>query len=137
MLRLIQICTFIFISSVTIAQQTDSLIVKSIYFGGGSYYIDDEQIAEMQKFIEGIDHIEYYEVVIFSHTDNIGGKEYNEWLSRQRSSAVYYQLLKINVPKELIEIKDLGYKNALYTNRSHSGRIKNRRVDIILVPIVF
>lgn len=119
------------------SQNADSLIMKSIYFGGGSYYIDDEQILEMQKFINGVEHIEHFEVVIFSHTDNIGGKEYNQWLSQKRSEAVYYELLKIKVPKELIEIKDLGYENALYTNRSHLGRIKNRRVDIILVPIVF
>lgn len=119
------------------SQSADSLIMKSIYFGGGSYYIDDEQILEMQNFINEVEHIEHFEVVIFSHTDNIGGKEYNQWLSQKRSEAVYYELLKIKVPKELIEIKDLGYENALYTNRSHLGRVKNRRVDIILVPIVF
>lgn len=138
MSRLVLVFTFLMLlPSVTWSQAADSLIIKSIYFGGGSYYIDEEQIQEMQLFINEIDHIEHYEVVIFSHTDNIGGKEYNEWLSRKRSSAVYYELLKINVPKELIEIKDLGYENSLYTNRSHLGRIKNRRVDIILVPIVF
>ena len=137
MLRLYSLFIFMTLSSIAWSQRSDTLIIKSIYFGGGSYYIDDDQIAEMQEFINGIEHIEYYEVVIFSHTDNIGGKKYNEWLSRQRSSAVYYELLKINVPEELIEIKDLGYKNSLYTNRSHSGRIHNRRVDIILVPIVF
>lgn len=122
---------------VFLAQGQDSLIIKSIYFGGGSFYIDDLQVSEIKDFIEAVENLEHYEVVIFSHTDNIGGKEYNEWLSRMRSLSVYQELLNINVPKELMEIKDLGYNNPLYTNRSHGGRRMNRRVDIILSPVVF
>ncbi|MEP2772118.1 MAG: OmpA family protein [Fulvivirga sp.] len=128
---------FLFTLTATAVSAQDSLIVKSIYFGGGSFYIDDIQLQEMKEFIDAVENLEYYEVVIFSHTDNIGGKEYNEWLSRMRSMSVYQELLNINVPKELMEIKDLGYSNPLYTNRSHGGRRMNRRVDIILSPVVF
>ncbi|MTI19735.1 OmpA family protein [Fulvivirga sp. RKSG066] len=115
----------------------DSLIVKSIYFGGGSYYIDGQQIEELETFIDQIERIENYEIIIFSHTDNIGGKEYNEWLSQMRSTSVVKELLEINVPEELIEIRDFGFSNPLYTNRTHNGRVMNRRVDVILSPIVF
>lgn len=128
---------FLFSCAVSVLHAQDSLIVKSIYFGGGSFYIDDIQVLEIKEFIESVENLEYYEVVIFSHTDNIGGKEYNEWLSKMRSLSVYQELLNINVPKELMEIKDLGYSNPLYTNRSHGGRRMNRRVDIILSPVVF
>ncbi len=114
-----------------------SLIKKSIYFGGGSYYIDEQQIEELRKFIEEVENIQNYEVNIFSHTDPIGGKEYNEWLSSKRSEAVYLELLEISVPAEIIKIRDFGFTNALYTNYSSGGRRMNRRVDVILWPIVF
>ena len=115
----------------------DSLIRKSIYFGGGSYFIDDFQVEELQQFIEDVERLENYEVIIFSHTDNIGGREYNEWLSRMRSGAVIEELLQMNVPAELIKTRNFGLSNPLYTNTSHNGRVMNRRVDIILWPIVF
>ena len=114
-----------------------SLIKKSIFFGGGSYYIDEGQIEELREFIEGIENIQNYEVNIFSHTDPIGGKEYNEWLSTKRSEAVYLELLEISVPSNIIKIRDFGFSNALYTNYSSGGRRMNRRVDVILWPIVF
>lgn len=117
--------------------QVDSLIRQSIYFGGGSYYIDDGQIQEMSDFIDKVGNLENYEIVIFSHTDNIGGKEYNEWLAKMRSEAVLHQLKLKGIPEEMMEIKDLGQDNPLYTNRSFQGRRMNRRVDVILTPIVF
>ncbi|MDX1628987.1 MAG: OmpA family protein [Fulvivirga sp.] len=123
-------------TSMTVYAQ-DSLIVKSIYFGGGSYYIDGDQVLELKEFIESIEDLNHYEIAIFSHTDNIGSKEYNQWLSRMRSQAVFEELINIEVPRELIEIKDFGYTNPLYTNKSHAGRVKNRRVDVILSPIVY
>jgi len=133
-----RILLFVILAGCAITSQAqDSLILKSIYFGGGSYFIDDEQITELEEFIKSVERLENYEVIIFSHTDNIGGKEYNKWLSKMRSQSVYQELLDINVPEELIEIKDFGLSNPLYTNRTHSGRIRNRRVDVILSPIVF
>ena len=115
----------------------DDILKKSIFFGGGSYYVDDVQRDELQDFIQSVDRIQNYEVIIFSHTDNIGGKEYNAWLSQMRSEAVEQQLHQFDVPEELIKIRDFGLTNPLYTNTSHDGRIMNRRVDVILWPIVF
>lgn len=115
----------------------DSLLLKSIYFGGGSYYVDEFQVNELYQFIDAVEQLENYEIIIFSHTDNIGGLEYNQWLSKMRSDAVVDQLLLKGISEELIEIRDFGLTNPLYTNYSGAGRRGNRRVDVILWPIVF
>ncbi|TRX59583.1 OmpA family protein [Fulvivirga sp. M361] len=115
----------------------DSLLIKSIYFGGGSYYVDEFQVAELYDFINSVEQLENYEIIVFSHTDNIGGIEYNEWLSKMRGEAVVDRLLLKGIAKELIEIRDFGLTNPLYTNYSGSGRRGNRRVDVILWPMVF
>lgn len=115
----------------------DSLLLKSIYFGGGSYYVDEIQINELYDFIDGVEKLEDYEIIIFSHTDNIGGVEFNRWLSQMRSEAVKLELIRHGIVEELIEIRDFGLSNPLYTNRSNSGRRGNRRVDVILWPLVF
>ncbi|QSE96416.1 OmpA family protein [Fulvivirga lutea] len=117
------------------AQGQDSLIRKSIYFGGGSYYIDEYQGDEIIDFLNSIDDLTKYEIVLFSHTDNIGGKQYNEWLSHMRSEAVKYELIQFGIREEEIDIRAFGQDNPLYSNKSSDGRVMNRRVDIILVPI--
>lgn len=136
MLRFILMFIVVGVSNCAIGQ-IDSLRMKSIYFGGGSFYIDDYQIQELVDFINSEENLDHFEVIIFSHTDNIGGKEYNEWLSQRRSQAVYNQLLAIPVPEEIIKIRDFGMENPLFTNRVRQGRQGNRRVDVILWPVVF
>ena len=118
-------------------EEEEELIRKSIYFGGGSYFIDDFQISELKEFMTTVEDIRNFEVILFSHTDPIGGKEYNEWLSQKRSEAVYHELLQMDIPEEIITIRDFGRDNPLYINSSHKGRQLNRRVDVILWPVVF
>lgn len=115
----------------------DDLLLKSIYFGGGSYYVTPGQADELAEFILDIEDLEHYQVIVFSHTDNIGGKEYNRWLSKMRSNAVYEVLMEIPVSGKQIKIRDFGQENPLYSNEGSKGRRANRRVDIIVVPVMF
>jgi outer membrane protein OmpA-like peptidoglycan-associated protein len=110
--------------------------LKSIYFGGGSYDIDNEQINELFQLIDSIPNIERYQISITSHTDNIGGKAYNEWLSGKRSEVVLDYLLLKKLKRENIFIKDFGQENPWYNNNTHQGRIRNRRVDIVFSPLI-
>ena len=131
---------FVLLTASVFAQSQDSekaKLRKSVFFGGGSYYISDEQVASIRNFILEFENLENYEITIAGHTDNIGGKEYNEWLSYMRSNAVKGELIKIEIPAEMIHIKEFGEDNPLYDNRSRYGKNLNRRVDIILTPIVF
>ena len=137
MLRAIVFYISIISSTFLFGQESDSLKRQSIYFGGGSYYIDEEQLLKLQEFFSQVENLNEYEIVLFSHTDNIGGKEYNEWLSMKRSSAVINHIKSLGIPEELTKVKNLGMDNPLYTNRTSNGRMMNRRVDVILVPITF
>ena len=137
MLRRILLLIFLFpVLAFSQENADDALLIKSIYFGGGSYYIDYQQIIELQKFLISIPQIETYDMTVHSHTDNIGGVEYNNWLSQMRSTTVVEELIQNNIPAELIEIKDFGLHNPVYDNSTWEGRIRNRRVDIILHPLV-
>jgi outer membrane protein OmpA-like peptidoglycan-associated protein len=118
------------------AQQDE--IRKSIYFDGGSYLIDAFQAGDLAHWLDSIPNLlDIYEIQLISHTDPIGGKRYNEWLSRMRSEAVFQILLDRDIPEKVIHIKDWGLENPVYANDNFMGRIKNRRVDVILRPVVF
>jgi outer membrane protein OmpA-like peptidoglycan-associated protein len=128
---------FIFFSTAVSAQQQEQQEIRmSIYFGGGDYHVDTLQAIELHHWLDSIPNLEKYEVHLISHTDPIGGREYNEWLSQMRSEAVKQLVLQKQIPEHRISVKDWGVDNAVYTNRTRSGMRMNRRVDVILFPIV-
>jgi len=112
-------------------------MVRSIYFGGGSAYISKQQAQELYDFVKNIKHLEYYEINIMSHTDNIGGREFNEYLSRMRSASVIDLLKAMDIPQEKLKFKDFSIDSPAYDNNTWEGRERNRRVDIQFKPIVF
>lgn len=112
-------------------------IIRSIYFGGGSYYINETQRDVIDQFLDSLPYLENYQISINSHTDNIGGAEYNAWLSQMRSDAVLYQLTGKQIPKEKVLIKNSGQFNPYFDNDTNIGRMSNRRVDIVFTPPVF
>ena len=137
-MRSLPIILFVLAGFSSVAQQQEDEIRKSIFFGGGSYYISDDQITELYHWLDSVPNLlEKYEIHLISHTDPIGGKEYNEWLSRMRSGAVFGLLIQKAIPEHKITIKDWGLENAVYRNDSYEGMIMNRRVDVILYPIIF
>jgi outer membrane protein OmpA-like peptidoglycan-associated protein len=131
--------TYLFILPLlSYGQQASDEIRKSIYFGGGSYYISEDQITELYHWLDSIPNaMDKYDIQLISHTDPIGGKEYNEWLSEMRSHAVLGLLLQRAIPERKISIKDWGLDNPVYNNASWQGMQMNRRVDVILYPIIF
>lgn len=120
------------------AQQHIDEIRKSIFFGGGSYIISEDQAKELYHWLDSIPSLlEKYDIHLISHTDPIGGKEYNEWLSKMRSTAVQELLIRKPIPENKISVKDWGLENAVYRNDTYNGMKLNRRVDVILYPIIF
>jgi len=115
----------------------DSIRIKSIYFGGGSYVIDEVQLYELHEFINNIEQPDHYQITITSHTDNIGGEAFNKWLSEMRGGAVIEQLLNRIIDRERIHLENKGLEDPLYDNDTSLGRRANRRVDVIFTPIVY
>ena len=107
---------------------------KSIFFGGGNWYVDSQQKQELFDWIDAVPDLHEYEIVIHSHTDNIGSKEYNAWLSEMRSEAVFQILEMHDIPADWLFIRDYGEDNPDFSNDSYMGRLNNRRVDVVLIP---
>jgi Outer membrane protein and related peptidoglycan-associated (lipo)proteins len=106
--------------------------IISIYFGGGSYFIDDEQIYDLKTFINEVDNLARYQIEVHGHTDSIGSLQFNEYLSHMRCRAVIFELLKLSIEQETIFQYDHGEQDPHYSNETWNGKLHNRRVDIIL-----
>lgn len=130
--------SFLIISFASIAQNEQEELRRSIYFGGGSYSIDEDQMSMLSDWLDSIPNLlDKYQIQLISHTDPIGGKEFNEWLSKMRSLSVYEILIEKDIPERFISIKDWDFENPVYSNQSRRGMWMNRRVDVILYPFVF
>lgn len=137
-MKLFFLSSLVFATILSTAQVGRDEIRKSIFFDGGSYEIDEYQIIELSRWLDSIPNLlDKYEIQLISHTDPIGGKRYNEWLSKMRSQSVFLLLLSKDIPEHIIHAKDWGLDNPVYSNDNFRGRILNRRVDVILHPVVF
>jgi outer membrane protein OmpA-like peptidoglycan-associated protein len=72
-------------------------------------------------------------MLVAGHTDNVGAKEMNLTLSRQRSDAVIAWLANRGVEKTRLVAAGFGDTRPLAENDSEEGRQKNRRVDLVKV----
>jgi outer membrane protein OmpA-like peptidoglycan-associated protein len=133
----ILLATGLFLSLPLISQNSEEPdhYIFSIYFGGGRYHIDGQQSDKLFTWLDGISELDMYQISVHSHTDDIGSKEYNAFLSYMRSQAALQQLIGYGIPSELISIEDFGEFNPVYDNNTWEGRLKNRRVDIIIRPL--
>lgn len=73
-------------------------------------------------------------IFVEGHTDNLGSEEYNQQLSQRRAEAVARVLERNGVPSDRLEIRGLGESQPIAPNESQAGRLKNRRVEIVLQP---
>ena len=135
MFRLLTIAWILLATNVAFAQE-EPKFQFSIYFSGGSYYITEDQVEDLQLFLLQINNVQQYSITIHSHTDNIGGVEFNDMLSRMRSQSAMKELLLNSIRQEMIEIKDFGLHNPVYDNSTWEGKLRNRRVDILFWPQV-
>ena len=137
-MRVLAMAVFSIAASCAFGQAAVDEVRMSIYFGGGSYYITQDQAVKLYHWLDSVPNLlEKYSIQLISHTDPIGGKAYNEWLSEMRSNAVQDLLLQKPIPEHKITKKDWGLENPVYSNTSYSGMQMNRRVDVILYPLVF
>ncbi|MCX7817578.1 MAG: OmpA family protein [Syntrophales bacterium] len=89
--------------------------------------------SELKKFAAVLLRDPTLNVVIEGHTDNIGGKEYNQKLSERRAQAVVkYLVEKFGVPAKQLSYKGYGMTKPIADNKTKEGRAKNRRVMAVV-----
>jgi outer membrane protein OmpA-like peptidoglycan-associated protein len=74
-------------------------------------------------------------VEVSGHTDSIGSDEYNQRLSQQRANSVANYLVGKGLLRERFEVIGMGERSPAADNMVESGRAKNRRVEIRVVPL--
>lgn len=74
-------------------------------------------------------------VEVSGHTDSIGSDAANQVLSEARANAVADYLIGQGLMRQRFEILGMGERYPIASNETDSGRAKNRRVEIRVLPV--
>ncbi|MCL4147059.1 UNVERIFIED_CONTAM: hypothetical protein GTU68_032217 [Idotea baltica] len=73
---------------------------------------------------------------IIGHASSDGADDYNQRLSEQRASAVQSYLVGHGMKAVRVQAFGMGETQPIADNATEAGRAANRRVEIVLTPIV-
>ena len=72
-----------------------------------------------------------YNLIINGHADITGNENLNYQLSQQRAKNIYEYFIKSGVDASNIKFNGIGSELPAFSNKTTSGRMNNRRVDIL------
>ena len=93
--------------------------------------------AQSQEIVERIGTAllaaDIQRVRVDGHTDASGQEAYNEQLSVRRANSVVKALTRVGMRPENIQVRGLGSREPVATNKTRAGRTENRRVAIVVI----
>ena len=105
---------------------------SEVLFDRGKKSMKPEAYTQLDKAIETLQTYPEYKVLIEGHTDISESKQNNVELSSSRAWNVYSYLVKKGIAKERLAVKGWGALKPIFPNTTRAGRMKNRRVEIVI-----
>ncbi|WCL50358.1 OmpA family protein [Leptospira sp. GIMC2001] len=111
-----------------------SISMDSILFDLDSADLRKDALDQIGKIAEVLKKYPKREIRISGHTDNTGGKDYNQKLSENRAKSALNALVdKFGLDPDRMSYEGLADRKPIASNKTEEERKKNRRVDITIV----
>ena len=107
--------------------------INDINFATNSFEVTPRIMLILDEFIDFLNTNPTLKVAINGYTDNVGGADKNIALSNNRAKAVYQYLVIEEIDGKRLSYKGYGDKNPRASNKTESGRRKNRRTEFVIV----
>ena len=91
---------------------------------------------DLSSMVEVLANSTDYRIIVESHIDNKGTPEELQLLTQERAQAIADKLLTYGVDRDRVEAKGFGATLPVAPNSTNRNRAKNRRIHILLVPIL-
>ncbi len=108
----------------------------NITFESNSGAIKSEFYDVLDSVAIVINEFDKTRVAVSGHTDSTGSDNYNQTLSEKRARSVSDYLRSRQVLTERLDAIGFGERQPIADNSTTTGRQLNRRVEIILMPII-
>jgi len=106
-----------------------------VTFDVASSTLKPEFRATLDKVAQSLIQYPNSLVDVYGHTDSTGSDAYNQTLSESRARTVMNYLISRGVPAARLRSQGFGETMPVADNTSEAGRMKNRRVEIKIVPV--
>jgi len=107
------------------------IVLEGIEFEFQKATITAESDRRLQKTLKILQAFPDYTFSLEGHTDDIGGRQFNQKLSLDRASAVKKWLVDHGVKPKRLTVKGFGFDKPVAPNSTEEGRQRNRRVEFI------
>jgi outer membrane protein OmpA-like peptidoglycan-associated protein len=106
----------------------------NVFFQGGSAELTDTAIERLDAVADYLIHdANISTAYVEGHSDAAGETGRNFELSKQRAEAAYNYLLQRGVNESKLKLRYYGQRRPIASNKTASGRAKNRRVSLRLI----
>ncbi len=119
--------------SLAIITDTEIKILQQIHFDYNKATIRRESFPIVDAVADILKQNPRVRIEVQGHTDNRGGKAYNEKLSDQRANAVMRALIERGIDPSRLRAKGYGMERPLVPNDTEQNRALNRRVQFIRI----
>lgn len=112
--------------------KTKAITIDGLRFENNKSVLLPEATKSLDNLLGLVAKLHKYKLVISGHADDVGEKERNLVLSKERATAVMNYLIKKGIPKTRLSAVGYGDTKPISTYDNDKGRSKNRRVEIQL-----
>jgi len=113
-------------------ETTGRIALYGIYFDFNKADIKPESAPTLEQIAKLLKSMPDSRLLVVGHTDNVGGFEFNQNLSRQRAAAVVKALsTDYGIAASRLTPMGAAFIAPVATNRTEEGRAKNRRVELV------
>lgn len=106
-----------------------------VTFDVASYTLKPEFRATLTQVAQSMNEYPNSLIDVYGHTDSTGSDAYNQTLSENRARTVANFLISQGVSSSRIRSQGFGETMPVASNDTAEGRMKNRRVEIKIVPV--
>ncbi len=110
------------------------LMTQAFHFPVGGAEIQAENFELLRKIMAVIQMFDNPRVVVSGYTDATGSQDKNEALSYMRAENVVTFLREISdIPADQLVARGLGEAHPIASNETREGRMRNRRIEVLIV----
>ncbi len=120
-----------------VSREGNNIVLRlvGLTFSSGSSNVDETHRSLLEKVARAAAVFPRSQIVIEGHTDSYGSDDTNLGLSRQRADAVSTYLSSV-LGVQAFRISAVGYGETrpIANNETEQGRVRNRRIDVLIEP---
>jgi len=123
---------FLIVDMDNIEEEPVTITLNNILFDYNLYEIKPQSFPELDRLVNFLKQYPDVYIIISGHTDNVGENDYNKKLSENRAISVKQYLLRKGCNEKHFKTAGFGEERPVDTNETPEGRLKNRRVELLI-----